>query len=77
MSSLIGRWTNGFNFGDRPAVRPFVVLFGEARKLTENVLVKRVACGFLFGSSAGLPFLSPLRLRGLYLLYTVISSFGS
>jgi hypothetical protein len=76
MSSPIG---HGFSFGDQPAARPFIALFGQARKLTENHLSKinGGTCGFLFGSSAGLAFLYPLKLRSLYLLYKITSSSSS
>jgi len=76
MSSPIG---HGFNFGNRPTPRPVIALFSEAQKLGQKYLAKiNVAtCGFLFGSSAGLPFLYPLKLRGLYLLYKITSSSSS
>ena len=73
MSSPIGR---GINFGYRPAARPFIALFVEVQKLIQkhSSKINSGTCGFLFGSSASLPFLYPLKLRGLYLLYKITSS---
>jgi hypothetical protein len=65
----------GLNIGLGPMVFPFVVLFRKMRGLAESHLshIKGLVCGSMFGSSAALPFLYPLKLRSLCLLYLVIS----
>ncbi|KAE9381865.1 hypothetical protein N431DRAFT_15286 [Stipitochalara longipes BDJ] len=70
MGSQFGEWPHGLNIGERPMVFPFVVLFRKMRILAESHLskLKGLVCGTMFGSSAALPFLYPLDLKGLCLL---------
>jgi hypothetical protein len=74
MVSQFGEWLSGLNIGERPMMFPFVVLF--RRILAENHLskLKGLVCGTMFGSAAALPFLYPLDLKGLCLLYSATLS---
>jgi hypothetical protein len=75
MIGQIRDWFRGLRLGERPMAIPFVVLYQEVRILAESHLstIKGLVCGMVFGSSAALPFLWPLNLRGLYLLYSTFS----
>jgi hypothetical protein len=75
MNFQFGEGIHGLNIGQQPMLFPLVVLFRKMRGLAESHLshIKGLVCGSMFGSSAALPFLYPLKLRGLCLLYLPIS----
>ncbi len=70
MVSHFREWIHSLSLGEQPMVLPFVVLFREVRVLAESHLSisQGLVCGMVFGSSAALPFLWPLKLTRLYLL---------
>jgi hypothetical protein len=67
-------WIHGLNLGDRLMIFPFIVIYQEMRILAKNHhnASQGLVCGMVFGSSAALPFLWPLKLTLLYLLYSSI-----
>ena len=68
-------WIHGLNLGDRHMIFPFIVIYQEMRILAEkhHNASQGLVCGLVFGSSAALPFLWPLKLTLLYLLYNSVS----
>lgn len=72
MMSQIVEWIHGLSIGDRSMVHPVVVLLEELPAARVISTIKVFVCGITFGSSAALPFLYPLELRTLYLMYSII-----
>jgi hypothetical protein len=73
-------WIQGLNLGQRLMIFPLIVIYQEMRILAEDNhnASQGLVCGLVFGSSAALPFLGPLKLTLLYLLYYSVSfPFGS
>jgi hypothetical protein len=62
---------HGLNLGERLMIFPLIVTYQKMRILAEthHHASEGLVCGMVFGSSAALPFLWPLKLTLLYLLY--------
>jgi hypothetical protein len=71
MMAQFRAWIHGLNLRDRLMIFPFIAIYQEMRILAEthHHASEGLVCGIVFGSSAALPFLSPLKLTLLYLLY--------
>ena len=71
MMAQLRDWIQGLNLGQRLMIFPLIVMYQEMRILAEDNhnASQGLVCGMLFGASAALPFLSPLKLTLLYLLY--------
>ncbi len=72
MTAQFRDWIQGFKLGERLMIFPLIVLYQEMRILadTHHNASQGLVCGMLFGSSAALPFLWPLKLTLLLLLYS-------
>jgi hypothetical protein len=75
MMAQLREWIQGLNLDQRLMIFPLIVIYQEMRILAENNhnTSQGLVCGMLFGASAALPFLWPLKLRLLYLLYGNVS----
>jgi hypothetical protein len=71
MMAQLRDWIQGLNLGQRLMIFPLIVIYQEIRILAEDNhnASQGLVCGMLFGASAALPFLWPLKLTLLYLLY--------
>jgi hypothetical protein len=74
MDPQLGEQIRGLSFEDRPRVSSFTMGFRKIWSFAERHLskIKALVCGTMLGSSAALPFLYPLRLKGLCLVYSAI-----